>query len=549
MRSPGTNCFWNRGVGEWKTTGFNWFNTVSQQYAIQGSVRPGCNDGIFPAYGASYSYNHLCQCSKWIIGRVAMVAGPMPVPLPDSQRLETFSPLVPGPDAPAGWRCLFGDGARGGRISGALPSPKAGMAWRTNLDRPLPAGPIAQDWANDATVRETTPAVLADGAVVVARGHQHAVVCLDPANGSECWRTVLGGRIDSPPTLWRGHAFVGCRDGWVYALDLKDGAIRWRHLVASDRRQIVNAGQLESLWPVLGTVLIHDGALYACGGLTGQYDGGLWVTRLDPLTGRAAWRQRVLSPMEWGNSLRNEPMAFIDGRVWMDKISFDPATGKPLDEVRVARQVIDRQGNPVPDKKAPKKPTNLCPPIEDPRIPLATTRSWNQWHGHESGSFAGLSGSLQVVLYPGSRTNHRGGALGSWTSDEWGHYRIGGGGYGRKGNDGSVGGVFTAWDGNDRNAGSTRKDANKPRWQVPTGTVVGVAMDADRIVVAISGNGKAQVFTWGGLTKPLLSLYQRSDGAKIGDIALPDQVTWRGIAAADGQIVLSFEDGSVGMWK
>jgi outer membrane protein assembly factor BamB len=548
LRSPGTNCFWNRGVGDWKTTGFHWFNTIKHEYALQGSVRPGCNDGIFPAYGAAYSYNHLCACAKWIIGRVAMVAGPLPVPVPDSERLETFSPLVLGQESAAGWRSLFGNDSRGGRISGSLPSEKAVMAWRTNLASPLPAGPIAQDWANDATVRDTTPATFADGAVIVARGNQHAIVCLDPATGAERWRTVLGGRIDSPPTLWRGNAFVGCRDGWVYALDLKNGAIRWRHLVASDRRQMVNGGQLESLWPVLGTVIIHDGALYACGGITAQYDGGLWMTRLDPLTGKAVWRQRVLSPTEWGNSIRNEPIAFIDGRIWMDKISFDPATGSPLDEVLVSSELINRQGERLPEKKPRRAASNMCPRIEDPRTPLSISSSWNQWHGYGGAPFAGLSGSLHVLLYPGCRTDHRGGAVGSWTTDDNGHYRIGDGNWGRKGNEGTVGGSFTAWEANDASAGKT-KGGNEPRWKTTAGTTVGMAMDADRIAVVTSGSGKATAFTQGNLSKPILSLYQRSDGTKVGDIALPGQVTWRGIASADGKIVLSFEDGSVGMWK
>jgi hypothetical protein len=274
----------------------------------------------------------------------------------------------------------------------------------------------------------------------------------------------------------------------------------------------------------------------------------LWVTRLDPLTGKAAWRQRVLSPTEWGNSIRNEPLAFIDGRVWMDKISFDSATGAPLDEVLVSSEKINRKGEFLPEKMPRKTASNMCPPIADPRIPLSISSSWNSWHGYGGAPFAGLSGSLHVLLYPGCRTDHRGGALGSWTTDDNGHYRIGGGGWGRKGNEGSVGGSFTAWEANDTSAGSI-KGGNKPRWMTTAGTTVGMAMDADRIAVVTSGNGKAQVFTSGNLSKPILSLYQRSDGTKVGDITLPDQVTWRGIAAADGQIVLSFEDGSVGMWK
>ncbi|MFM2091694.1 MAG: hypothetical protein RLZZ127_2183, partial [Planctomycetota bacterium] len=543
-KTDGTNCFWNRGVGEWKTTGFHWFNTRSRQMLIQGGVRPGCNDGLFFGYGATYSYNHLCACSKWIIGSVAMTAGPMPTPIPDAQRLESMSPLQPGPEDRGGWRDMMGDHARSGRAAGSLPPATATMAWRTPATRTPPAGPIAADWANDATMRAVTAPVLADGMVVVAHGNEHALVAYDAASGRQRWRTQLGGRIDTPPALWRGHAYVGCRDGWVYAIRLSDGRVLWRHLVASDRRQHVNGSHLESLWPVLGSVLVHDGALYACAGRTSQFDGGLWVSRIDPVTGIAAWRSRVLARSSFGEANRNEPLAVVGGRIWMDKMSFDPVTGRSIDEVLVANGTIARDGTPIPADKR-KSRGNTGVPLDDPRTALATTSGYNSWHGYPGKPFAGFSGSLHPLMHPGCRTNHRGGSVGFWASDTRGHYRLGGGSWGRKGNDGSVGGTLSAWAADDPAAGDDQR--TKPLWKTTAGTGAGMAIDDERIAIVTSGSGKYDAFIVGELQKPRIGFYQRSDGTKSGTIDLPAQVVWRGIAAADGQLAIAFEDGSVGL--
>jgi outer membrane protein assembly factor BamB len=540
---PGRLCFWNRGVGDWKTTGFHWFNTVSRKVLIQGGVRPGCNDGLFFGYGTTYSYHHLCKCSKWIIGQVAMTAGELPVPLADGRRLEAIAPLQPGPEDRGGWRVLMGDAARSGRVTGALPPATASLAWRTPAPRRLPDGPISRDWGNDATIRAVTAPVLADGLVVVGRGHEHAVVAYDAATGTQHWRTVLGGRIDAPPALWRGHAYVGCRDGWVYALSLQDGSVRWRHLVASDRRQQINGSQLESLWPVLGAVIVHDGALYACAGRTSQFDGGLWVTRIDPVTGAPVWRSRVLGMSDPYINTRNEPLAMLGGRLWMDQMSFDPATGRGIDEVLVSRGVIDRAGKVDPGY-TPWTPTAQLLP--DPRAAQATTPAINHW-GFQSSTrhFAGFSGVLSTMLDPGAATIHRFGTTSHWASDTVGHIRLGAGPLFAKGGSHALAGELTAWPADV--TVNDRKNPVTPRWKVRAGSGAGLAMDGDRIAVVTSGSGKHREFHQDNLAPPRIVFHRRETGATDGEIALPGQVVWRGIAASDGRMAIAFEDGTVGL--
>jgi hypothetical protein len=54
--------------------------------------------------------------------------------------------------------------------------------------------------------------------------------------------------------------------------------------------------QLESAWPVHGSVLVHDGVVYCTAGRSLFLDGGIRFLKLDAMTGRllgeAVWDDR-----------------------------------------------------------------------------------------------------------------------------------------------------------------------------------------------------------------------------------------------------------------
>jgi|GEM_PF-1595677 len=540
----GRPCFWCRGIGDWFAAGPFWVHLRTGETAAFGTLRPDCNDTVYGVYGGVMSSNSNCECHKFIQGRVMMTSGPVPKTTPDNERLEIFTPLAPTPEVAGGWPSLMADGQRSGRAIGKIPqSPKS--TWSADLTIKLPAGPIAQDWANDPTIRLLSPAVVAGDTVVVAQGHQHTLIALSATTGDVLWRTVLGGRIDSPPTLWRGHAYAGCRDGYVYAVNLKDGRIAWRHLVANDRRMMVNASQLESLWPVLGTTVIHNGKLYAAGGITSQHDGGIWVACIDPLAGQSRWRARTLSPGSFQNSVRLEPPVVIGNKIWMDKMAFDLETGEGGDAAaKILRDAEASAGH------KPKKP-NPLPVYPDDRIALATSgdSAWFGWPLRDQILFPGFSGMQMTMMMPGARTNHRGGSVGHWATDDNGHYRVGFGEYQRKFGDGRID-TLSAWKADDPKAGFKGKDATEPLWKVATGHGVAVAMDAEAILLIESGSGTSGTLYLNPGT-PQMNIFKRSDGTSLtpGGIKLPSPVTWRGVAVGNGAIYLSLEDAKLVCWR
>lgn len=158
----------------------------------------------------------------------------------------------------------------------------------------VPAGEVAADWTKQPRVGSLeTPAVDTGRIELVAVSHQHRLEAR--AAGDVLWAFVADGRISSGPVLLGDVAVFGDHAGWVYAVALKDGSQRWKHLVAPTHRLIGNNGQLESAWPVYG-VAVMDGQIIASAGTHVGTGGGVWVTSLHPISGKAAWRKRIFLP-------------------------------------------------------------------------------------------------------------------------------------------------------------------------------------------------------------------------------------------------------------
>jgi outer membrane protein assembly factor BamB len=82
----------------------------------------------------------------------------------------------------------------------------------------------------------------------------------------------------------------GSADGYVHCLRLDDGQLVWRYRAAPEDRRTVAFDQIESVWPVTGSVLVQDGVVYCTAGRSSYLDGGMVLCRLDPISGRELGR-------------------------------------------------------------------------------------------------------------------------------------------------------------------------------------------------------------------------------------------------------------------
>jgi outer membrane protein assembly factor BamB len=238
-------------------------------------VRGGCIYGIMPCNGLIYTPPHACACyfEAKQTGFSAYTSNTGPASSAGSgERLEkgpAYGSISRDASDPLAseWPVFRHDSARSGHTASTVPTD------------------LTQEWSADIGGTLTQP-VMADGTIYVASVDRHVLHAIDARNGKPVWRRTVGGRIDSPPTIYRGLAIFGSRDGWVYCLRCSDGELVWRFRAVPEELLIMAYGQLESAWPVHGSVLIEDGEVHCVAGRNMFLDGGLRYLRLDPATGR-----------------------------------------------------------------------------------------------------------------------------------------------------------------------------------------------------------------------------------------------------------------------
>ena len=251
-------------------------------------VRGTCQFGTLPCNGLIYAPPHSCAC--YIEGKLTGFLALAPRTRNTQRAGAPAARLRRGPafgdmdlassntpvDAAADWPTYRHDAARSGATAEAV-SSTLGHLWQTKIGG-----------------RVTAP-VIAGGHVYVASIDTHTVSALDAVTGQLLWHFTAGGRIDSLPTIGAGRVVFGSADGAVYCLRARDGKLAWRFRAAPGERRIVADQQVESTWPVPGSVLLQDGSVCFVAGRSSYVDGGLSLYRLDLATGAVLATQRVLT--------------------------------------------------------------------------------------------------------------------------------------------------------------------------------------------------------------------------------------------------------------
>ena len=139
---------------------------------------------------------------------------------------------------------------------------------------------------------------MAGDTVYVADRDSYTLHALDRETGKTRWTYIADGRIDSPPTYYKGMVLFGSRTGWVHCLRASDGQLVWKFSGMPERRLICDTGRLESAWPVNGSVMVFQDTVYFAAGRNSFLDGGIGVFALDPATGTMKHGRMVRGPFE-----------------------------------------------------------------------------------------------------------------------------------------------------------------------------------------------------------------------------------------------------------
>jgi outer membrane protein assembly factor BamB len=311
-------------------TGIEFIDVEQETWEIHHWVRGGCLYGIMPCNGMIYAPPHNCACypEAKLFGFNALAAASpsrrVPGTVSDDGRLErgpAYGQDVSGNAGPADWPTYRHDAGRTGATSVPVPTDLS-PAWEATLGDDL------------------SSLVIANGTLFIPTVDDHTVHALNAETGEERWSFTAGGRVDSPPTIYQGRALFGCADGYVYCLRADNGALMWRFRAAPQDRRLSAWEQVESVWPVSGSILVQDGAAYCVAGRSMFLDGGLRFFRLDPETGQKL-TERVLDEKDpdTGKNLQERVQILNMPVALPDVLSSD---GK---HVYMRSQVFDLEGN------------------------------------------------------------------------------------------------------------------------------------------------------------------------------------------------------------
>ncbi len=272
-------------------TGIEYVDLQAEHWNRNDWVRGACLYGIMPANGLTYAPPQSCAC--YIVSKLNGLNALAPARAGD----DTPPDRQPQPRLEKGPAYASASSSSSSLVlsSSSLPSGSSSFAaadwptYRSDAARtgwaktPVPSS-LSLTWRTDIGGRLSSP-VIADGRVYVASIDRHTVHALDQRTGTQLWQAIAGARVDSPPTIWRDRVLFGSHDGWVYCLRADDGELAWRYRAAPDEQRLVAFEQVESVWPVHGSVLVQDGIVHCVAGRSMFLDGGMRYVRLDASTG------------------------------------------------------------------------------------------------------------------------------------------------------------------------------------------------------------------------------------------------------------------------
>ena len=329
-------CYTNKATSRYiigAMEGMEYLALGDDEHSRNNWVRGACKVGIVPANGMTYVPTDQCYCSAGVklLGFNALTAekkskvagqrstAPRLTKGPAYSEISNLKSQIPDDD----WPAFRHDSLRSGGVKTAVPA-EIKPAWQVQL-----AGSLTQ------------PVVVGETLWVASRD-THILYALDAATGKERWTFTADGRIDSPPTI-------------------HDGKLAWRFRAAPHECLVHSFGQLESTWPLHGSVLILDGLAYVSAGRSTYLDGGLFLYALDPATGRLVHQHQETGPYEdhtkgqghsyWSEGARNDVLVSDGESVYIMQLRFDktltPAPAKTaslLGDRKMGRRMFSTAG-------------------------------------------------------------------------------------------------------------------------------------------------------------------------------------------------------------
>lgn len=540
--------------------GIEMIDLTGETHSRNNWVRATCRVGVTPCNGLLYAPPHSCGCymEAKLYGFWALAAAQ-----------ESKSRMVE--ESKSDWETRLERGPAFGQALDSGHSTLDSSDWLTfrhdavrsgGTEAAVPAD-LGQRWKADIGGRLSAVTV-GYGKVLVAQVDAHTVHALDAARGEALWRFTAGGRVDSPPTLYGGMALFGASDGYVYCLRASDGQLAWRFQAAPQGISAVAFEQVESLWPVRGSVFVQDAIAYVAAGRSSYLDGGIVLYGLDLATGEVRCTNRLISDHTGAlDPPPDEERAKMDTQIRQNytdyKTFLAPDRSDAFSMRGALTDIMAADGNSIFMRNL--RFDGQLVQQEEKRPHLFSTSSLLDDTEHHRSYWVFGTGdfSRTPVSYPWIATKDLAVPYGLMlTFDDktvWGVHR--GGGKGKKPNysicamprpdptaSESALPDFATRTGDKRTSELwTSELPLRPRAMVRANDYLFIGGSPDPL--APKQTAAADIAAFEGKTSGLLRIVSCGDGEAITQMKLASPPVWDGIAAANGQLFLATSDGSV----
>ncbi|MCE9552819.1 MAG: PQQ-binding-like beta-propeller repeat protein [Planctomycetes bacterium] len=123
--------------------------------------------------------------------------------------------------------------------------------------------------------------------LIVPFNDRDKVVALDIDSGRELWTFYCDGPVRLPPAAFKEKLYVASDDGWLYCLNVADGAVVWKFRGAPGARKALGNKRVISSWPARGGPVVRDGKVYFAASIWPMM--GTFIYALDAETGKVQW--------------------------------------------------------------------------------------------------------------------------------------------------------------------------------------------------------------------------------------------------------------------
>jgi outer membrane protein assembly factor BamB len=151
----------------------------------------------------------------------------------------------------------------------------------------MPKKPGDRD-LNRMRIDDAFQPVIVQNTVIFGSSSDDQIRAIDLATGEDLWTFFTEGPVRFAPVAWRDRIFVGSDDGWLYAINAKDGRLLWKVRGGPTDNKCYGNERLVSHWPMRGGPVVYDDTVYCSAGI--WPNDGIFILALNAETGEEIWR-------------------------------------------------------------------------------------------------------------------------------------------------------------------------------------------------------------------------------------------------------------------